>query len=327
MALKSPKAGANHNNKQTQSMKLIPQSKGGLVILASRIHAGLVSSGAEAGVTYNDAAAFATDYHAVTGPPGAAEQGALARFDAAKAATAAAYTASHNAIDQGRVFVTNAIGLLKHSLGNRWNSQWNAVGFTGGSLQVPANPLATLVSIRAYFRANPTKESVELNISAAQAEARLNAITAARSGVDAARAAQSAASATSSAALDQLRKRATALRKELSLLLEDDDALWYRFGFPRPVDGHVPAPVSDLVLRSVVHGEIIVEWERSALADNYRVSRQVQGVDPQPIALELVSDPLAIIRGLPSGSTVIVSVTARNSTGETQPVNASIVVA
>jgi hypothetical protein len=308
-------------------MTTIPRSKGGLVILTTRIHAGLVSSGTEAGITYNDAATFATDLHAVTGPPGAAEQGLLARFDAAKAATAAAYAANEITIDDGHEFASKAIALFKTSLGNRWNSQWQAVGFTGGSLAIPANPLALLVSIRAYLRANPTKESVEFNVSAAQAEVRLNAITAARSGVDAARAAQSAASAASSAALDQLRKRASAFRKELSLLLEDDDALWYRFGFPRPVDGHIPAPVSELVLRAAVPGEVIAEWERSALADNYRVSRQVQGVDPQPIALGLVSDPLTIIRGLPSGSTVIVSVTARNASGETQPVNASITVA
>jgi hypothetical protein len=326
-ALKAVETGANKNNKQTPSMKLIPQSKGGLVILTSRIHAGLVSSGTEAGITHNDAAAFATDLHAVTGPPGAAEQGALARYDAAKAATAAAYTVSHNAIDDGREFVMKTVGLLKNSLGSRWNSQWQAVGFTSGSLKTPDNPLALLVSIRAYFRANPTKESVEFNVSAAQAEARLNAINIARSGVDAARAAQSAAGTVSDEALKTLRQRATALRKELSLLLEDDDALWYRFGFPRPVDGHIPAPVGDLVLRTGVPGEVIVEWTRSSSADSYRVTRQIQGVDTLPVAVGTVNDPLTIIRDLPSGSSVIVSVTARNGSGETQPVTASIVVA
>jgi hypothetical protein len=308
-------------------MSTIPKSKGGLVILTSRIHAGLVSSGTEAGINYNDAAAFATDLHAVTGPPGAAEQGALARFDAAKSATAIAYDVSHDAITEGRAFALKTVGLLKNTLGNRWNSQWNAVGFTSGTLAIPRDPLALLVSMRAYFRANPTKESVEFNVSAAQAEVRMNAITAARSGVDAARAAQSAASTASADAIKKLRQRASAVRKELSLLLDDDEALWYRFGFARPVDGHIPAPVSGLVLRAVVPGEVIVEWERSALADNYRVSRQVQGVDPQPIALDLVADPLTIIRELPHGSTVIVGVTARNSSGETQPVNATIVVA
>jgi hypothetical protein len=308
-------------------MNTIPQSKGGLVILTTRIHAGLVSSGAEAGINHNDAAAFATDLYAVTGPPGAAEQGALARFDAAKAATAIAYDVSHNAIAEGRAFALKTVGLLKNTLGSRWNSQWNAVGFTSGTLAIPRDPLALLVSMRAYFRANPTKESVEFNVSAAQAEVRMNAITAGRNSVDAARAAQATASAASAEAIKKLRQRASAVRKELSLLLDDDDALWYRFGFARPVDGHIPAPVSELVLRSIAPGEVIVEWERSALADNYRVSRQIQGIDPEPIALDLVADPLAIIRELPSNATVIVSVTARNSSGETLPVNATIVVA
>ncbi|HET6407880.1 MAG TPA: fibronectin type III domain-containing protein [Chthoniobacteraceae bacterium] len=305
-------------------MTIIPQSKGGLVILATRIHAGLVSSGAEAGLTHNNAAAFATDLYAVTGPPGAAEQGAFARYDAAKAATALTHDASQLAIDLGRKFAYKALGLLKHSLGTRWNSQWTAVGFINGSLAVPRNPLALLVSMRAYFRANPTKESVEFNVSAAEAEARMNAITAGRNGVDAARAAQSAASATSANAMKALRNRASAVRKELALLLDDNDELWYRFGFPRPIDGHIPAPVSGLALRAVVAGEIIVEWERSALAASYRVSRQIQGVDLEPITLDSVNDPLTIIRDLPSGATVIVYVIARNASGETQPVSETI---
>jgi hypothetical protein len=50
-------------------------------------------------------------------------------------------------------------------------------------------------------------------------------------------------------------------------------------------------------------------------------------VDPEPVEVGLFSDRTVIIGGLPSGTSVIVSVTARNPAGETLPTNATIIVA
>ena len=65
----------------------------------------------------------------------------------------------------------------------------------------------------------------------------------------------------------------------------------------------------------------------SACAENYRVTRQVQTVDTEPVEVGLFTDRTVIIAGLPSGKSVIVSVTARNPAGETLTTNSTILVA
>jgi hypothetical protein len=307
-------------------MNIVPRSKGPLINLASRIHAALVDLGAAFNITHNAADAVAADLYAVTGPPGAAEQGALARFDMAKAATAAAYDANHGSIEAGRAFAMKAVGILKNTLGTRWNSRWQAAGFAGGSLAIPKNPLPVIIGLAAYLRANPAHGSVQFDVTAAAAEAVVESLVLTRQAVDSARSAQAAASTAYTNALKNLKQRVSAFRTELSLLLEDDDPLWQRFGFVRPIDGQMPAPVEALTLRASGPGEIIVEWEPAARAENYRVSRHVLDVDSAPIAVGLVNDPMTILPGLPTGATVMVSVTSRNRFGETRPLAGSFLV-
>jgi hypothetical protein len=123
-----------------------------------------------------------------------------------------------------------------------------------------------------------------------------------------------------------VQQRLSALQEELSRLLSPADDRWYEFGFKRPVDGSLPDRVEGLVLRTGgIPGEVIAEWETSSLAENYRVTKQVRDVDAEPVMVALVSDNDAIIRGLPSGATVAIRVSARNSAGETQATEATIV--
>ena len=118
------------------------------------------------------------------------------------------------------------------------------------------------------------------------------------------------------------------LRNELDQVLDSDDMRWRTFGFARPIDRRIPKAVAGLTLRAGGHpGEIIVEWAASVGAENYRVVRQVQTVDSEAVEIGLFSDRMVIISGLPSGKSVIVSVTARNPAGETLPTNSTILVA
>jgi hypothetical protein len=124
-----------------------------------------------------------------------------------------------------------------------------------------------------------------------------------------------------------LRKRIVGLRGELEQILEPGDIRWRTFGFARPVDRRMPKPVTGLTTRAgTVAGEIIVEWPAASGAENYRVLRQIQTVDGEPIEVGLFTDRTVIIGGLPSGKTVIVSVSARNPAGETLPTNSTILV-
>jgi hypothetical protein len=103
---------------------------------------------------------------------------------------------------------------------------------------------------------------------------------------------------------------------------------WRTFGFARPIDRRIPKTVTGLTLRAGGQpGEIIVEWPAASGAENYRVAREVQTVDSEPIEVGLFSDRAVIIGGLPAGKTVIVSVSARNPAGETLPTNSTILVA
>ncbi|HET6409561.1 MAG TPA: fibronectin type III domain-containing protein [Chthoniobacteraceae bacterium] len=307
-------------------MNIVPRSKGPLILLASQIHATLVELGEQSFITYNHVGAVANDLHALTGPPGMAEQGALARFDAAKSATASAFDANHAAIEAGRAFAMKAIGILKNTLGTRWNARWQAVGFAGGSLAIPKNPLSVIVGIGAYLRLNPAHGSAQFDVTGDAAEAISQTLVARRQAVDSARSAQAAAGAAYNEALKRLKQRVSAFRAELELLLDDDDERWFLFGFSRPVDGRGPAPVEGLTVRAGGPGEFVAEWKRSARAKTYRISRQVEGADAEPVMLGLVSEPVAIVRGLPLGAVVRVSVSARNKTGETQPSTVEFIV-
>jgi hypothetical protein len=59
-------------------------------------------------------------------------------------------------------------------------------------------------------------------------------------------------------------------------------------------------------------------------ADNYRVMRQIEDVDPSPVEVGIFSDRLVLLRDLPFGRRITVSVTARNQAGESTAKEATI---
>jgi hypothetical protein len=109
-------------------------------------------------------------------------------------------------------------------------------------------------------------------------------------------------------------------------LIADDDARWYEFGFRRPIDGHIPSIVEDLDVSPGLPGELVVSWEPASLADSYAVTKQVVGIDPGTVFVKRVSDTESILRDLPTGATVKVTIVAHNSTGDSLPVEAAAIV-
>jgi hypothetical protein len=107
------------------------------------------------------------------------------------------------------------------------------------------------------------------------------------------------------------------LQEELGTLLRDDDDRWAQFGFPRPIDGPMPGSVKGLVVTPGLPGSLLVQWQASTRAINYRVRWQLTTSGSEPVEVGLFSDLAANLAGLPSGATVAVMVTARNSAGET----------
>src|SRR4030095_9839525 len=204
--------------------------------------------------------------------------------------------------------------------------RWAAAGFSSGSLEVPRDPYAILIDLREYFRRNAAHEVPAVGVTAAALDAQIVAIDAARREVDRAQAAKTAALDARNEAQLVLQRRMSSLRNELDSLLADDDARWYEFGFRRPIDGHIPAMVEGLTVSPGLPGELVVTWEPASLADSYAVTKQVVGVDLQPVFVKRVSDTETTLRDLPTGATVKITIVSHNSTGDSLPVEAAAIV-
>jgi hypothetical protein len=237
-----------------------------------------------------------------------------------------AQAARRAAVEQGIKFVAQAIDYLKGILGRSYNDRWQIAGFTRGTISVAhlTNPQLHLIQIGDYFRDHSGHEVPALFLTAAHAHALSEAILAARTAEASATEARRDAKIARDASAKALYDRLVGLRGELGQLLEDDDNRWNRFGFARPIDGRLPEPVTGLTLTLGVPGEIRVAFDPAVRAVNYRVSRQILGVDVEPVEVGLFTDRLVLIGGLPAGKTVEVSVTARNKTGETGAAKAQI---
>jgi len=100
-------------------------------------------------------------------------------------------------------------------------------------------------------------------------------------------------------------------------LLADDDPRWDAFGFERPADGEQPGAVETLTVTAGGAGSVYADWGDARRAERYRVWRQIVGVDPEPVIVELTPhDSEVTLTGLPSGKDVMVSVAGVNAAGE-----------
>lgn len=307
-----------------------PNDIDGVVALGHKCLSGSIALELEVGIKLNTAATIAADLYDLVGQPGTDPEtaGKSGVLNQARITVTTAAEARRQAVKTGRTFNAKSIDHLKGFFGRRWTPLWQSVGLTSGSLALPSDPLPLLLKLRAHWIANPAHELVGTGLTAAMANLTATSIQGAFAMEGAAVNARNDASEARDESFVRLRRRLVGLRAELNQLLDDDDYRWNRFGFNRPVDRHIPAMPSELVLRAGgTPGEIIATWQPAVGADNYRVRRQVQGVDVAPIEIGLLSDPTAIIGGLPTGSTVTVMLTARNEAGETQPISATMVVA
>jgi hypothetical protein len=311
-------------------VQIVPKTEGGLVSVAGQCATAVVSLAAILNIKQNDPDTVTTEYYDYVGQPGTdpLTAGKRGQLDQKRKALIATQTIRRNAIQAGRAYNARALDHLKGFLGRTWNPDWTAAGLTGGSLALPHDPKPLLLKFRAYFALNTAHELPATNVTAAQANTLVLAIEAALLAEGAAIQARDLATRARDESFERLRDRIVGLRNELEQLIEPDDMRWRTFGFARPIDRRIPKNVSGLTLRAGGQpGEIIVEWPAASGAENYRVTRQVQTVDSEPVEVGLFSDRMVIISGLPSGKSVIVSVTARNPAGETLPTNSTILVA
>ena len=307
----------------------IPTSIPALIAFSGRSLSGAQALGVILALAQNTAARIAADRIDLVGEPGATptirgkEAEWLLKREALKTAQATLRTTKKEARD----FCSDAVDLLKLHLGRTWNPAWEAAGFTRNTLSTTTgDTLPMLLRIRAYLRDHTAHENAPLNITAAEADAHIAAIQTGVQAVDAAKAASKLASAERTASVKRLTKRLRGLRDELAQLLAPDDARWYEFGFSRPVDQRMPNEVTGLTATPGQPGQVIVQHAASARALDYRVSWKPEVSSGEPMEVGLFADLAVTLSGLPSGTTIVVSVTARNAAGETQPAQVTILV-
>lgn len=296
----------------------IPDAPGPLISLATDAADGADTEGASIGLSQNTAAKIRTDLVALAGstttvPPVIGAQNA---YNLAKSAKVAATAARRAGESNGRTFCASAVGMLKNHISTQWSSQWQAAGFTTGSLAIPDDPLSLLGEIRAYFIANPAHENSPLGLIAANCTTRIDEVIAVRAASNQSNKDLGDAKAASDAAKKTLYKRMTGLRAELAQLLSADDPRWYAMGFDRPADGWQPGPVDDLILTPGGPGMVFADWDDARRASRYRVFKQTVGTDPAPVEVtSTVTVSEFTLTGLTSGSTVEITITAVNDAG------------
>ncbi len=216
-------------------------------------------------------------------------------------------------------FIEKSRNHLTAFFGNSWNESWAQVGFTDQALKLPvtdAQRQRILSSMKAYFSAHATHENGTLNLTAQEAEARLDALDVAMSTARDCRVQQRAKREERDAAEVGLRAKLQVLWSELDAVLAPRDARWLKFIDRIPGDPRTPEQVDEVAVATQPGGIITLDWENASRASRYKIFRQVVGVDAEPVLALTVDGNDAQLTGLPVGATVKLQIVASNAVGD-----------
>lgn len=222
----------------------------------------------------------------------------------------------------GKIFIGNARKRLAKFFGERPSTEWDGAGWPQGTTSMPGTQdgrHSLIKSLKNYFTLHPEHESVDMETTAALADAAWTAIHDARAVLDTKVTGVGTAKAARDTAVRNLRDRMVALIGELDLLLADDDPRWHKFGLNRPADAETPEPPTFTTAIPSLPGTGLVDWDDALRADHFRVWIFIVGVDTDWRAVVSPTDSDATLTSLPSGATVKVRVTSVNEAGESQP--------
>jgi len=312
-------------------MNTIPDAYDPVIQLLEDTADGAQTHGVAVGLVHNNEAALRANLTALVGTPAGpgnvppAVPGLKALWNTAQANKSTKTAALRTAQSNGRFLARTCIRSLMPVLGEDWNSAWQDAGFTGGSLAVPTNPLPMLQQLRAYYAANPTRETANVNgiaCTAAACETAAQAISTAQSNSNQSNSDAGEAHKNFLAGLKAARTRLTNLRDELAQLMPDDDERWYAFGFDKPSDSSSPETPENLVVTVGAPGSrtLLCDWDDARRADNYRLRAKVKSTGAQVFS-ELVADSQGIITlpAQPAGTELDITVTGHNAVGESAP--------
>jgi len=308
---------------------IIPKSFAQVVPLLADAADGANKYGTIIGLKQNTEDVIRAAYVALVGKPAGpnnvppAVPGLMALWNAAKANKCAQTAALRTAISNGRALAMTVVASLKPALGRSWNSSWNAVGFAAGSLAVPDNPATLLLAMRAYYAANPTREVADVNgtaCTAAACQAAAEVIAAADTASNKSNTDAGTAQANLQDGITAARNILSGLHGELGQLLDNEDPRWLAFGFDQPGHAGTPDVPQNLTVTAGTAGSrtLYAHCDDARRADGYRFT-VTNAADNSELAGDLTQDAEDTFNNLPAGTKVLVTVTARNATGESLP--------
>ncbi len=304
----------NRKSNRSMASNALPAKRDRLFALCDDMCDGLTAHETPVGVKQNT--------EAVMRPALAAARATEAAYGQCQVLRKTANATLTSADSAGKVFLGNARKRLTKFLGETYSLEWGAAGWPNNSTAVPDSQderFNLIVSLQAYFTAHPAHESVDMDATAALADAKHTAISNARAAFDQKITESGQAKVARDNAEANLRKRMNGLIAELETLLSDVDPLWHAFGLSRPADVETPEAPSFTTATPGVPTSLLVDWDDSLRADRWRVWLLIVGTDTEFQAVQTVYDSDATLSGLTSGSTVKIQITSVNDAGESLP--------
>jgi hypothetical protein len=288
----------------------IDKNRAALIALATKMKMGLGTLGALLGITQMTAVTFGAVLSAFTA--------ALGYYNQARGLEQAAYNVYHANLAAIEAWLKVVRGVLVGYYGNTYNMNWASAGFVQPSTAIPRkikDQVALVGKLQTFFTANPGKEVSDLNATASQATALLEALDDAE---DPLLQAQTATRAnlillvTAETALSGKMRMLIGILKDL---LSPSDPRWETFGLNIPATPTTPG-IPQHVTLTQSGSTVLAQWEAVALATRYRVRMMIVGVDTKYRLVASGTEPMALIPDLLPGATVMVFVQAVNGSAQ-----------
>ena len=140
---------------------------------------------------------------------------------------------------EARAVIVQTKSILKPVLGPNWSHRWKDVGFLDDSIATPktlGERISLLKRLGIYLKANPQFEVEKLGVTSVNAVALFNSLNNVRESIEKQEVLETQLSGPRKGAAQALRKRLSALTKELGQVLSDDDERWHTFGLDSPAE-------------------------------------------------------------------------------------------
>ena len=221
----------------------------------------------------------------------------------------------------GLVVIRNCRLRLVKVLGTSYSPAWGQAGFPNQSTAVPDTRdqrFTLLGALKAYFTANPSAESVDMEATAAICNTAHTNVSNARQAVNTGEQAVTDAKAAEAAAVKTLRKRVRGLIDELGQLIADDDSRYEAFGLNIPANPSAPESIASLTVVAQGAGKAHFSWPYATRMTGSRIMGKHIGVDTVAHSLGTADGLEKTIAGLAVGDWEF-SVISYNDGGEAPP--------